>query len=89
MKQPAEKPPPKPTDLLTRRVIARAKTARFIAVPVAILGDPEPGRSALEQREPEGSSLWRWRARHVSGFTGVVRKSLGIDRLRGQPPALG
>ena len=68
MRQPTEKPPPKPTDLLTRRVIARAKTPRFIAVPVAILGDPEPG---------------------ASGFTGVVRKSVGIDRLRGQPPALG
>ena len=25
---------------MTRRVIARAKTARFIAVPVAMLGDP-------------------------------------------------
>lgn len=39
MRQPTEKPPPKPTDLL----IARAKTARFIAVPVAILGDPAAG----------------------------------------------
>jgi hypothetical protein len=51
MRQPTEKPPPKPTDLLTRRVVARAKTARLIAVPVAILGEPAPGRPALEQRE--------------------------------------
>ena len=43
MRQPMEKPPPKPTDLLTRRVIARAKTARFIAVPAAILGDSAAG----------------------------------------------
>ena len=50
MRQPTDKPLAKPTDLLTRRVIARAKAARVIAEPVAILGDPAPGRSALEQR---------------------------------------
>ena len=50
VRQPTDKPPAKPTDLLTRRVIARAKAARVIAEPVAILGDPAPGRSALEQR---------------------------------------
>jgi len=51
MREPTDKPPARPTDLLTRRVVARAKAARFVAVPVSILGDPAPGRSALEQRE--------------------------------------
>jgi len=51
MRQPAYKPPARPSDLLTRRVVARANAARFIAEPVAFLGDPAPGRSALEQRE--------------------------------------
>jgi hypothetical protein len=46
-----DKPPAKPIDPLIRRVVARAKTARFIAVPVVILGEPAPGRSALEERE--------------------------------------
>jgi len=56
VREPTDKPPAKPADLMTRRVVARAKAARFVAVPVAILGDPEPGRSALEQREPASLS---------------------------------
>jgi hypothetical protein len=57
VRQPTDKPPARPTDLLTRRVVARAKAARYVAVPVAFLGDPAPGRSALEQRERAKSAF--------------------------------
>ena len=64
-----DKPEARPSDLLTRRVVARARGAQFIAVPVAIFGDPAPGRSALEQREPKTAHAVfhniKWLRRHA------------------------